>query len=128
MSAHDCILAARVKQTRDANWKRRPALFAKEDLVYISTKNMSLPKGLARKLISKYIGLYFIIEDYKNNSYKIDLPADLRCRNLHNVFYSSLLHVHVPNNDRLFPGRLANQVSELENQENEWAIDIIVSH
>ncbi|KAI0352628.1 hypothetical protein OH77DRAFT_1408851, partial [Trametes cingulata] len=35
MSAHDSILAARVKQTRDANRKRRPAPFVTGDLVYI---------------------------------------------------------------------------------------------
>ena len=38
MSAHDAIIAARVKQTCDANRRRRPSLFAANDLVYISTK------------------------------------------------------------------------------------------
>ena len=45
MAAHDSILAARVKQTCDANRWRRPAPFESGDLVYVSTKNMSLPKG-----------------------------------------------------------------------------------
>ncbi|KDQ23103.1 hypothetical protein PLEOSDRAFT_1049112, partial [Pleurotus ostreatus PC15] len=35
MSAHDSVLAARVKQTRDANRKRRPAPFKNGDLVYV---------------------------------------------------------------------------------------------
>lgn len=128
MSAHDSILAARVKQTRDANRKRRPAPFAKDDLVYVSTKNMSLPKGLARKLTPKYIGPYRIIEDYKNNSYKLELPANLRQRGIHDVFHASLLRVHIPNDDRLFPGRLASQISELDDQENEWAIEKLTGH
>ncbi|KAF9470998.1 hypothetical protein BDN70DRAFT_820587, partial [Pholiota conissans] len=38
-SAHDSIIAARVKQTRDANRKRQVAPFTKGDLVYLSTKN-----------------------------------------------------------------------------------------
>ncbi|KAI0354114.1 hypothetical protein OH77DRAFT_1386728, partial [Trametes cingulata] len=61
MAAHDSIIAARVKQTRDANRRRRPAPFVEGDLVYISTKNISLPKGLARKLAPKYIGPYRIV-------------------------------------------------------------------
>ncbi|RPD70277.1 hypothetical protein L226DRAFT_425810, partial [Lentinus tigrinus ALCF2SS1-7] len=35
MSAHDSILGARVKQTRDANRRRRPSPFVEGDLVYI---------------------------------------------------------------------------------------------
>lgn len=40
MAAHDSIIAARVKQTRDANQKRQVAPFEKDDLVYLSTKNI----------------------------------------------------------------------------------------
>ncbi|KIP02056.1 hypothetical protein PHLGIDRAFT_16794 [Phlebiopsis gigantea 11061_1 CR5-6] len=70
LSAHDSILAARVKQTRDANQRRRPSPFEKGDKVYVSTKNMSLPRGLAQKPIPKYIGPYEITQDYGNNLYK----------------------------------------------------------
>ncbi|KAF8808244.1 hypothetical protein BYT27DRAFT_7097399, partial [Phlegmacium glaucopus] len=62
MSAHDSILAARVKQTRDANRKRQDVPFKERDLVYLSTKNISFPKGLARKLIPKFIGPYKILK------------------------------------------------------------------
>ncbi|KAI0327500.1 hypothetical protein GY45DRAFT_1235146, partial [Cubamyces sp. BRFM 1775] len=61
MAAHDSIIAARVKQTRDANKRRRPAPFVAGDLVYVSSKNIALPKGLARKLAPKFIGPYKII-------------------------------------------------------------------
>ena len=47
MSAHDSIIAARVKQTRDANRKRQAIPFQLNDLVYLSNKNISFPKGLA---------------------------------------------------------------------------------
>ena len=40
MAAHDSIIAARVKQTRDANQKWQVAPFEKDDLVYLSTKNI----------------------------------------------------------------------------------------
>ena len=44
MSAHDSILHARVKQTKQANKRRIPAPFTKVELVYVSTENMSPPK------------------------------------------------------------------------------------
>lgn len=130
MAAHDSLIAARVKQTRDANRHRRPAPFTKGDLVYISTKNMSLPKGLARKLIPKFIGPYKILKDFKNNSYQLELSPPMKRRGIHDVFHSSLLRIHEPNDDRLFPGRLDSQVAEFEQQEiqEEWAIDRITSH
>ncbi|TFY69679.1 hypothetical protein EVJ58_g270 [Rhodofomes roseus] len=128
MAAHDSIIAARVKQTRDANRRRRPAPFVTGDLVYLSTKNISLPRGLARKLALKYIGPYKILEDYKNNSYKVDLSRNLKRRGVHDIFHSSLLRIHEPNDDRLFPGRLDSQIAELEDRDNEWAIARIVSH
>ncbi|CAL1702709.1 unnamed protein product [Somion occarium] len=128
MAAHDSILAARVKQTRDVNRRRRASPFEKGDLVYLSTKNLSLPKGLARKLVPKFIGPYRITEDFKNNSYRIALPPNLKRRGIHDVFHSSLLRIHIPNDDRLFPGRLDSQVMELEDQEEEWSVDKIISH
>ncbi|KDQ05536.1 hypothetical protein BOTBODRAFT_77735, partial [Botryobasidium botryosum FD-172 SS1] len=56
ISAHDAILEARVKQTRQANKHRKQAPFELNDLVYLSTKNLKLPKQRARKLVPKYIG------------------------------------------------------------------------
>jgi hypothetical protein len=61
MLAHDSILAARIKQTRDANRKKQPTPFQQGDLVYLSTQNITFQKGLARKLIPRYIGPYKIL-------------------------------------------------------------------
>jgi hypothetical protein len=44
MSAHDSMIAARVKQTRAANRKRQAAPFEASDLVYLSTKNIKFEK------------------------------------------------------------------------------------
>lgn len=100
-----------MKQTRDANKHRREAPFAQDDLVYISTQNITLPKGLARKLAPKFVG-----------------PSELKQRGLHPVFHASLLRVHVPNDDRLFPGRLHSQVGLTAEPDNEWKIKGIVAH
>jgi len=45
LRAHDAILKARVKQTRLANQRRKESPFIMGDLVYLSTKNLSLLKG-----------------------------------------------------------------------------------
>jgi hypothetical protein len=77
MAAHDSILSARVKQTRDANRKRRPIPFKTGELVYLSSKNITFAKGLARKLIPKFIGPYKILEDFGNSFFRLDLPSHL---------------------------------------------------
>jgi hypothetical protein len=91
MSAHDSILTARVKQTQDANRKRRVEPFLVGDIVYISTKNFTYPKGLARKLVPKYLGPHKILRDFGNHSFLIDLPPHLKAQGLHDVFHASLL-------------------------------------
>ena len=127
MTAHDSIIAARIKQTRGANRKRQDVPFKLGDLVYLSTQNISFKKGLARKLLPKFIGPYKIIRDYENNSFQMDLPAHLKRRGIHDVFHSSLLRIHIPNDDRLFPGRMDTQLSD-DFDNDEWAVDRILSH
>ena len=61
MSAHDAIIALRVDHTVQANRKHQKANFKEGDLVYLSTKNISLPKGRARKLSPKYLGPFPIV-------------------------------------------------------------------
>lgn len=128
MAAHDSIIAARVKQTRDANRKRQITPFRANDLVYLSTQNITFRKGLARKLLPKFIGPYKILQDFGNSSFKLELPPDLTKRGVHNVFHSSLLRIHIPNDDRLFPGRLDSQLGNSPEAEEEWAVDEILSH
>jgi hypothetical protein len=47
---------------------------------------------------------------------------------VHDVFYSSLLRIHLPNNDRLFSGRKDSQLGHGPEVEEEWVIDEILSH
>ena len=102
IAAHDALLTARVKQTEQANKRRRMCPFVKGDLVYISTKNFRLECRITRKLFPKYIGPYLITENFGNNSYWVNLPNSLKQQGVHNVFHASLLRVHIPNDDRLF--------------------------
>ncbi|KAF8071827.1 hypothetical protein FPV67DRAFT_1447308 [Lyophyllum atratum] len=52
----------------------------------------------------------------------------MRQRGIHDVFHASLLRIHKPNDDRLFPGRLDTQIVETTEHEGEWAADKIVAH
>ena len=107
MSAHNAIIASWVQNTVQANKKRIPANFKEGDLVYLSTKNISLPKGRARKLAPKYLGPFPITRVIKEGmTYQLDLSDKLIKRGVNRTFYASLLRPHVPNDDRRFPGRL----------------------
>ncbi|KIM76330.1 hypothetical protein PILCRDRAFT_36651, partial [Piloderma croceum F 1598] len=79
-----------------------------------------LPKGRARKLAPKFVGPYKVLEDYKNDTFRLDLPSELKQRGVHPAFHASLLRIHVPNDDRRFPGSLGNA--------EEWAVLHIESH
>jgi hypothetical protein len=125
---HDSIIEARTKQTRLANQQRRPTPFTKGDLVYISTKNMTMPKGHACKLLPKYVRPYCITKDFGNSSFQIELPVNLKSRGIHDIFHASLLRIHLPNDDHLFPGCLDSQVDFLGGTEGKWVIEHICSH
>ena len=77
--AHDAIIESQVTQTRQVNKQRRPeAPFAIRDKVYLSTENLTLPKGRSRKLMLKYIGLYKAMKSHPTESkYTLDLPPEL---------------------------------------------------
>ncbi|KIY66665.1 hypothetical protein CYLTODRAFT_319182, partial [Cylindrobasidium torrendii FP15055 ss-10] len=62
--AHDGIIASRVFQSHYANRRRKeddPGL-AVGAKVYLSTKNLNLPKDRARKLAPKFIGPFEIVQ------------------------------------------------------------------
>ncbi|KAJ8507317.1 hypothetical protein ONZ45_g10305 [Pleurotus djamor] len=128
MAAHDAVLSSRIKHVRDANKHRREAPFVKDDLVYLSTENIKFPKGLARKFLPKFIGPYKILTDFGNNTYQLALSSQLKRRGVHDNFHASLLRIHIPNDDRRFPGRLDTQIFDFEDPEPEWAVQEIKSH
>ncbi|KAL7284480.1 hypothetical protein ACG7TL_001771 [Trametes sanguinea] len=129
MAAHDAIIGARASQVVQANKRRRKAAFAIDDLVYLSTKNLNLPKGRARKLSPKYLGPFRISEIIREGAtYRIDLPRELKARGIHDAFHASLLRPHYPNDDRRFPGRQFHQLPGFGEQPREWAVDRVLSH
>ena len=79
-TAHNAIIESHVTQMCQANKKRRAEMpFAGGDKVYLSTENLALPKGRARKLMPKYIGPYKVTKCYPTKSrYNLDLPTKLK--------------------------------------------------
>ncbi|KNZ77539.1 hypothetical protein J132_05164, partial [Termitomyces sp. J132] len=90
IATHDCILAAQVKQTCNANQKHALVPFKEEEFAYMSTENMTFPKGLTCKLIPKYVGPYDILKNFVNESCRVQLPLHMLQRDIHNVFHLSL--------------------------------------
>jgi hypothetical protein len=63
IATHDAIIMNRVVQTAQANRLCSDSPEYKvRDLVYLSTDNLSLPKGWAKKLWPKFIGPYKVLE------------------------------------------------------------------
>jgi hypothetical protein len=129
VAAHDAILTQRVKQTFQANTQRQVLPFTSGDLVYLSTENLSIPKGHTRKLFPKFIGPFRITKEISSGTtYQLQLPAELCSWGIHPDFHASLLHIHVPNDDCQFPGHAVPQVTGLGSPADKFLIDRIVSH
>jgi len=78
--ALDAIIESCMIQTHHANKKRKdPPTLDVGELVYLSTKNLTLPKGRARKLLPKYIGpMRVVASNPTTDNYTIELPQQLK--------------------------------------------------
>ena len=100
--AHDAIIEHCMMQAHHTNQRCKPSeQFSPGDLVYLSTKNLSVPKGWAKKLLSKFIGLYKIVEAHTAAStVTLDLPPELTAQRVHTTFHASLIWAHIPNDSQ----------------------------
>ncbi len=73
------LIESHVNQTHNTNQNRQQEPdFVKGNMVHLSTKNLSIPKGQARKLVPKYIGPYKVVgANMETSSYTLELPPDL---------------------------------------------------
>jgi hypothetical protein len=131
MAAHDAIIERRVKQTHHANKLRKDApSYEVGDLVFLSTKNISIPKGRARKLVPRFIGPYKITAVHNDSSnVSLELPEDLKRRRVHHTFHSSLVKPFIDNDDERFPKRDTHVLYDMgEGDVAEWHVDEIIGH
>jgi hypothetical protein len=97
MEAHNAILEHRVDQMFHVNGKRHESkIYAVDDHIYLSTQNLTLPKGRARKLILRYIGQYRVTEaDNKGlHMVMLELPEDLKNQRVANLPHQPRQTVH----------------------------------
>ena len=93
MVAHDAIITNRVQQMFHANKKCCTSdLYHVGDHVYLSTQNLTLPKGRARKLVPKYIGPYEVVKAHNEAStVTLELPPVLVARRISLTFHTGLI-------------------------------------
>ena len=83
IDTHDAILEHRVMQTHYSNKHQRPGvIYHENDMVYLSTKNLALPRGRARKLMPSFLGPYRVLKAMNDSSnVTLELPPEIRDRN-----------------------------------------------
>jgi hypothetical protein len=129
--AQDALVESRVRQTTQSNRHRRadPA-YKRGQKVYLSTENLNLPKGRARKLAPKYIGPYEITRACPEiSSYTLNLPEELVRHRIHPTFHSSLLKIASASDADLFPNRPLNFYYDFgHDKDQEYLVTEIKSH
>jgi len=129
--AHDAIIESRVVQTHQANRRRRSVEpYAIGDRVFLSTLNLNLPKGRAKKLLPKYIGPYKIIASKPEVSrYTLELPLELKKRRINAMFHENLLKPFYKNDERMFPRWEVQIYYDFgEAEDHEYLVDSILTH
>jgi len=77
--AYGVLIKDRIFQQKYADQKqhREPEIKI-NNLIYLSTKNMAMPKGRASKLVLKYVGPYKIMKAISlTSNYELELPMEL---------------------------------------------------
>jgi len=105
LDAHNVIIKSRVRQMHHANrCRHEDDHFVVGEFVYVSTADLSLPRGCASKLLPKYVSPFKVLDAQSgSSSYKIELPAQLKAQHLHDQFHQSKLRPYHINDDVLFP-------------------------
>src|SRR6266481_3056862 len=131
MMVHDAIIESHMVQVHHVNHRRWPGeSHSPGNLVYLSTKNLSLLKGRAKKLMPRYIGPYKVVEVHTNAStVTLDLPPELVTQRIHPTFHISLIRAHVSNDN----GRFLRCDTKLcydfgSTNEPKWFVDEILAH
>jgi hypothetical protein len=129
--AHDAIIETRVFQTHWANKRRREEpTISRSDLVFLSTKNLNLPKGRASKLCPKFVGPYKVLQAKPETSnYELELPTALQKRRINPTFHVSLLRPYHASDDAMFPNRVHPEPYDFgAADEPEWFVDELIGH
>jgi hypothetical protein len=129
--AYNTIIESCVCQTHHANRRHcKDDSFAVGDLIFVSTADLSLPKGHTVKLLPKYIGPFKVLDaNPSTSSYRIELLTQLWAWHLHDWFHHCKLRPYHVNDDTLFPHQEAHMFYNFGTPDDqEWLVDKIVDH
>jgi hypothetical protein len=124
-SAKQHLAVAQNRQKQYADRHRRELEFTLGDQVLLSTAHLPLPlSSQVRKLASRWIGPFSILQVISPVAYKLDLPSHLR---IHPVFHVSQLKPFL-SNPSTFPHRLADPPPPLViNDHEEYEVEKILA-
>ena len=93
MDVHDTILEHRIEQMHYSNKHHQPGIkYQLNDLVYLLTKNLTLLKHRARKLMPKFIGPYKILKVMNGSlNVTLELPQEFKDRKINPTFHTNLV-------------------------------------
>ena len=128
---HDMILEHRVMQAHYSNKHQKPSvIYCENEMVYLSTKNLALPKRWVRMLMPRFLGPYKVLNAMNDSSnITIKLLPELKGRRISPMFHINLVQLYVKNNDIMFPKREAKlYCNSGNNSKQEWFVDEILAH
>jgi hypothetical protein len=117
-SAKQRLEQAQRRQADYANQKRRDHVFALGDMVLLSTENLQLKKGMARKLTDKWAGPFQILKKLSSVAYELELPKTWK---IHPVFHISLLKPF--ESSTRFPDRRRHRPPPLEGTTDTYLVE-----
>ena len=93
LDAHNAILEHRIEKMYYFNKCHKPGVkYQINDLVYLSTKNCTLPKHRTRKLMPKFIGPYKILKAMNESlNVTLELPQEFKDRKINPTFHTNLV-------------------------------------
>ncbi len=98
---------------------RQEVKFQVGDEVWLNIKNFQLPKGLSHKFMGPYAGPFKVLEKKLSDTYKLELPENLR---VHPTFHVSLLKL--VSHDASRPNREYNSRPPLDLVHNESEFEV----
>ncbi|KNZ72720.1 hypothetical protein J132_02155 [Termitomyces sp. J132] len=102
----------------------------KGGLVYLSTKNLNLPKGQASKLSPKWVGPYKVLEaEPSMSNYVLELLTALQAQRIIPKFHVLLLRPYSASNNALFPNCTTPEPYDFGTaNDQEWFVDDLIGH
>jgi hypothetical protein len=125
---HNMIIKLHVFQTSQANKCR--GMEPTGDIVYLSMKNLNLPRKWTKKLCLKFVGPYKVLcASPEMSNYILELPKALQKHRIIPTFHVSLLQPYHPSDNAMFPNWVHSEPYNFgAPDDQEWFVDKILGH